>query len=98
MKSSHCDADIVNLKKYSSIIHIERSRTYQRDTAIMLLIEPPEIHEIETTEESGLFFRRLGEVAFSTPGNDTSKIESLSCVAVASEFGVVFFSDRTGKQ
>ncbi len=66
----------------------------------MATLRPIEPIEIEYDNEAGLFFRRLGEIALSTPASpNQSGHASLSAsrVAVASQSGVIIYCDSSGK-
>jgi hypothetical protein len=65
----------------------------------MAALRPLEAIEIEYDNEAGFFFRRLGEIAISTPSavQDNCPALCASRLAVTSQSGVIIYCDSTGK-
>lgn len=61
----------------------------------MMALQPGSVGEAPQVEDLGFFFRRLGEVCFSSAA-DQSFNGPAACVAVAATCGAVFFSDAQG--
>jgi hypothetical protein len=59
-------------------------------------MEPAEVADA-SQEEVGFFFRRLGEICFSSAGYQRYS-SAASALAVASKCGAVFFADSTGEK
>lgn len=63
----------------------------------MEVLNPSDIKDVEVDENSGYFFKRLGEVAFSAPDNDGTEGLAAPRIAVASRSGILFAIDPKGE-
>ena len=69
--------------------------TWRSKTATMA-VPPQAVTEAASRDDTGLFFKRLGEICFS-PASEQAYEGWASAVAVAPRAGLVFFSDSRGE-
>jgi len=63
----------------------------------MAALSPATLDEIEIDENTGYFFKRVGEISFSKPSKSHDVSSAVSLVAVDSRSGACFFSDSNGR-